>query len=106
MTELFELSAPGHADAHLVDSGIGWHLFVPNGSRLYDIDQQTWHQLQRLQRTGDHRELELRLSELGVDAPPYIDDRPLTDPPIRALSLAVAQKCNLGCTYCYADGGS
>jgi uncharacterized protein len=106
MTELFELSAPGLADAHLVDSGIGWHLFVPNGSRLYDIDQQTWHQLQRLQRTGDHRELEQRLSALGVDAAPYIDDRPLTDPPLRALSLAVAQKCNLGCTYCYADGGS
>jgi uncharacterized protein len=25
---------------------------------------------------------------------------------VRALSLAVAQKCNLGCTYCYAQGGS
>jgi uncharacterized protein len=25
---------------------------------------------------------------------------------VRALSLAVAERCNLGCTYCYADGGS
>src|SRR5207302_1515205 len=24
----------------------------------------------------------------------------------RALSLAVAQRCNLGCTYCYAQQGS
>lgn len=26
--------------------------------------------------------------------------------PLKALSLAVAQKCNLGCTYCYAQGGT
>ena len=26
--------------------------------------------------------------------------------PVRALSLAVAQKCNLGCTYCYAQQGT
>jgi len=26
--------------------------------------------------------------------------------PVRALSLAVAQKCNLGCTYCYAQQGA
>jgi uncharacterized protein len=25
---------------------------------------------------------------------------------LRALSLAVAERCNLGCTYCYAEGGS
>jgi uncharacterized protein len=43
---------------------------------------------------------------LGVDAPAYVDDGPPQQPPVRALSLAVAQKCNLGCTYCYAQGGS
>ena len=26
--------------------------------------------------------------------------------PVKALSLAIAQKCNLGCTYCYAQQGS
>jgi uncharacterized protein len=35
-----------------------------------------------------------------------IDDVPPIRPPVRALSLAVAQKCNLGCTYCYAREGS
>jgi uncharacterized protein len=25
--------------------------------------------------------------------------------PVRAISLAVAQSCNLACTYCYAEGG-
>ena len=46
------------------------------------------------------------MTELGLDAPPAIDDRPLENPPIHALSLAVAQKCNLGCTYCYAQQGT
>lgn len=106
MTELFERSVADTPDVHLVDSGAGWHLFIPNGSRLYDLDEQTWRQLVRLQQAGAVDELDHRLGELGVLAPPYIDDRPPVDPPIRALSLAVAQKCNLGCAYCYAEGGS
>lgn len=105
MTELFAVSAPTATNAHLVDSGAGRHLFIPNGSRLYDIDDNTWDQLQQRQHEGDQA-VQQALVDLGVDAPPYVDDTPVTDPPVRALSLAVAQKCNLGCSYCYADGGS
>src|SRR4029079_1921351 len=25
---------------------------------------------------------------------------------LRSISLAIAQKCNLGCSYCYAEGGT
>src|SRR5207245_2122959 len=32
-------------------------------------------------------------------------DEALANPAIHALSLAIAQKCNLGCTYCYAQQG-
>lgn len=106
MTELFELSAPRSAQAHLVDSGDGLHLLVPNGSRLYDIDAATYAQLDRLRRSGDEGQLRELLQRLGVDAPRYVDDAAPQEPPVRALSLAVAQKCNLGCTYCYAQGGS
>lgn len=106
MSELFELSRPRTPHAHLVDSGTGRHLFLSNGSRLYDLDPQTWDELQRLQLAGDPAELADKLGRLGVDAPPYVDDTLPAEPPVRALSLAVAQKCNLGCTYCYADGGS
>ncbi|HST80972.1 MAG TPA: SPASM domain-containing protein [Kineosporiaceae bacterium] len=105
MTELFELAAPVTPHAHLVDSGVGRHLFVPNGSRFYDIDDATWELLQeQLHLDGDAAQE--TLARLGLDAPDYVDDTPLTAPPVRALSLAVAQKCNLGCSYCYADGGS
>ncbi|MGH3918650.1 MAG: SPASM domain-containing protein [Pseudonocardiaceae bacterium] len=106
MTELFEVSAPLSAQAHLIDSGDGLHLLVPNGSRLYDIDAATYAQLDRMRHSGDESSLRELLQRLGVDAPHYVDDAAPQEPPVRALSLAVAQKCNLGCTYCYAQGGS
>jgi uncharacterized protein len=105
MTELAESGTSTGAEAHLVDSGGGLHLFVPNGSRLYDLDSPTYELLERLQRTGDVAGLEQALRRLGADAPAYVDDAPPEQPPVRALSLAVAQKCNLGCNYCYAQGG-
>ncbi len=106
MTELFELSAPRSADAHLVDSGAGSYLFLPNGSRLYGVDTATHAQLETLLHDGEETALRELLTRLGVDAPAYVDDAAPLEPPVRALSLAVAQKCNLGCTYCYAQGGS
>lgn len=105
MTEPARSRAALGAGAHLVDSGAGLHLFVPDGSRLYDLDAPTFALLERLHRSGDQAGLEEVLGRLGVDAPVYVDDTPPEQPPLRALSLAVAQKCNLGCTYCYAQGG-
>ena len=94
-------SAPRSAHAHLV----GNVLFVPNGSRVFELDDDTSSSLDALLSSGDEAAIEQRLRELGVDVPPLIDDTPVSSPPLRALSLAVAQKCNLGCTYCYAQQG-
>lgn len=82
------------------------HLLVPNGSRLYDVDPATYAELGHVIRGEDDRQTRELLERLGVDAPRYVEDIPPEEPPVRALSLAVAQKCNLGCTYCYAQGGS
>lgn len=104
--ELFDLSAPVSAEAHLVETGAGSLLLVPDGSRVYDVDHETAAALDRaLSGAGDPHVAEL-LRSLGLDAPRYVDDTPPAEPPVRALSLAVAQKCNLGCTYCYAQQGS
>jgi len=86
--------------AHLIG---GTQLFVPNGSQLYDVDAALYAELEAL--LNDDDALEQRLQSLGIDAPPLIDDAPVVSPPLRAISLAVAQKCNLGCTYCYAQQG-
>ncbi|MDX6706710.1 MAG: uncharacterized protein QOI48_2556 [Solirubrobacteraceae bacterium] len=104
--ELFELSAPVSADAHLVETGEGALLLVADGSRVYDIDAATTAALDRARRGDGDREVAELLRELGLEAPRYVDDTPPEEPPVRALSLAVAQKCNLGCTYCYAQQGS
>jgi uncharacterized protein len=81
---------------------MGGHLFVVDGSRLYDADADFYKELEDAQ-AGD-RITEL-LDQLGLGGPPRIDDQPLTEPPLHALSLAIAQKCNLGCSYCYAQQG-
>jgi len=54
---------------------------------------------------GETGALDDLLRRGGLDGEPFIDDTPLEPPPVRALSLAIAQKCNLGCAYCYAEQG-
>jgi uncharacterized protein len=96
-------SAPRSPALHLFADSAGNHLFLADGSRLYDIDAALFA---RIQRAADDDAIVGILRELGLWGAPFIDDRPLDPPPLYALSLAVAQKCNLACVYCYADQGS
>jgi uncharacterized protein len=81
-------------------------LLVVNGTRLYNLEVDTAARVRFAIEAKGADALESLMTDLGLDAPPAIDDRPLESPPIHALSLAVAQKCNLGCTYCYAQQGT
>ncbi len=101
---LFNESRPRSTHAHWTRSGGRAQLFVVNGSRIFDIDDTTLHALEAARIEGDASVL-AQLAELGLEAPPYVDDTALKSPPLHALSLAIAQKCNLGCTYCYASQG-
>lgn len=97
-------SGPRYADAHLLRTDRGAHLFVVDGSRLFDLDEETFEQF--LGASGD-REMASLLQSRGLEAERRsIDDEAPNDVRVRALSLAVAQKCNLGCTYCYAQEGA
>ncbi|PTL84281.1 radical SAM protein [Vitiosangium sp. GDMCC 1.1324] len=102
---LFALSAPHVPDVHLFQTELGRHLLVVNGSRLFDVDAEVSEALDRARLVRDGGAVQRLLEELGVSDAPFIDDQPVESPPVRALSLAVAQKCNLGCTYCYAQQG-
>ncbi len=98
-------SAPRVPQAHLVETALGQHLFVADGSRLFDADMSLFEGFDSAMAEGRADEVAGLLKQVGFDAPPLINDIPLPPPPIHALSLAVAQKCNLGCTYCYAQQG-
>jgi len=95
-------SAPRSPQAHLIESALGRHVFIADGSRLFDADARLFAQFDAAMAEGRVGEL---LDHVGLGGAPFIDDTPLTSPPIHALSLAIAQKCNLGCTYCYAQQG-
>ena len=101
---LFDLSRPLAREVHLIESGIGLHAWVVDGSRLYDLDRENFRRLATSVADGS---AETALAAMHLAQPTaVIDDTPPMRPPVRALSLAVAQKCNLGCSYCYAREGS
>jgi uncharacterized protein len=98
-------TAAGHAEVHLFDTQHGSHLLFVDGSRVYDIDAGLRAQL-RDALAGDPAGVLRLLADHGLESRVHVDDTPVSDPPLRSLSLAVAQSCNLACSYCYADGGS
>ena len=100
---LMREAAPRGPEAHLVDAGATRHLFVADGSRLFDADASLFEAVDAALGVGSTARLLERMGLAG--SPPAVDDTPLTGPPVHALSLAIAQKCNLGCTYCYAQQG-
>ena len=85
---------------HLFETDVGNHVFVTDGSRIYSVDSQTASALDRSAFSVD------KLESIGIPSVNAVSDERVTSMPLHALSLAVAQKCNLGCTYCYAEGGS
>jgi uncharacterized protein len=85
-------------------SSAGEHVLVVDGSRIYDLDETTAAALTRaLDGQGDATELN-RIFALD-STKRRIDGTPLAPPPLHAISLTVAQSCNMGCGYCYADEG-
>jgi uncharacterized protein len=93
------------SDLHLFDSRFGNHLLVVDGSRIYDIDAEFRAEIESsLSHNLDRLDAVLRAR--GLKGTRFVDDLPLEDPPLRNLSLAIAQKCNLACGYCYAQGGT
>lgn len=88
----------------LIESGVGHHVFATNGSRVFDIDTATADRVAALFSSGDVAQAQLFEQALGNDHR-FIEPEAPEVPALRALSLNVAQACNLGCQYCYADEG-
>ncbi len=89
------------AQVHFFETAHGQHVLAIDGSRVFDVPDGTAERFAA--KDADHQMA--FLTSMGLGGAPFIDDAPPENMPVRSLSLAVAQKCNLACTYCYASGG-
>lgn len=80
----------------LLDVESGWVQYIPAAHADLISIQLT---------SGDIARAEITAAGLGfLKASPPERGVPQSVP-LKALSLSIAQKCNLGCTYCYAEQG-
>jgi uncharacterized protein len=101
------MSNPLGAEARLFRSGAGSHLFIADGSRVYDLPDAVASEMELALTAGtDEAVVRALLDDLvGDRRPRYIDETAPAPPPLFSLSLNVAQSCNMSCGYCYADRG-
>ncbi|MGY3679485.1 uncharacterized protein ACVWXU_003108 [Streptomyces sp. TE33382] len=89
---------------HLFDGGSGPHILVSAGSLVYAIPPEARELFEDAAEARDEAAASALLARFGLDVPVALDEVP-AEVPLRSISLAVAQTCNLGCTYCYAEQG-
>jgi uncharacterized protein len=89
---------------HLFESA-GPHLLIPDGSRIYRISKKMHRELKHLIDEKENIRIDQWLLNHQLHSLEMVDDNPVVSPPLTAISLAIAQKCNLGCSYCYAHQG-
>lgn len=89
--------------SHVFETSHGAFVLIVDGSRIYSVDEETAARLKEDPANTEHRLEELGLLDPGAL---YITDEAPRSMAVRSLSLAIAQKCNLACTYCYAQEGS
>ena len=99
-------SKPYSSKLHFISTAANHSkVFIPNRSQFVSVSEEVEQKLKQLVDT-ESSEIDEVLATLGIDVLPAITDTPLETPPTHALSLAISQKCNMGCMYCYAEQGS
>lgn len=81
----------------VIETQVGRYVYVADQSRLYQLQGDAHYSPDQLREA---------LSLLvPIDAQRAIGLETVPVPALRSLSLNVAQACNMGCSYCYADEG-
>lgn len=89
-------------------SEFGKHLFVVDGSRIYDVDESTYKTFESAfqEDSIDDTSLKNTLDDLNIQQQNFISaDSHFIPKTLNSISLNVAQSCNMSCSYCYADEG-
>lgn len=90
---------------HLFGAGDDCGLLVVDGSRIHRVNHKVAELLGFATAAGRPELVADIFDAIGLSSRSIVGDEPPRQIPVRAFSLAIAQKCNLGCTYCYAEGG-
>jgi uncharacterized protein len=99
-------SAPRVPNAHLFRAGRQRMLLSVDAGLVHRIDDSLADALDLAMHYGDAERVALFMAAAGLSVGPAPAEQTPKSIRVRALSLAVAQKCNLGCTYCYAQEGN
>ena len=97
---------PRSAGLHLFNSGAGHFVLDVRSGRIHLLPAEHASALDATLRFGDPGRAELTALAFGMLTPTAKEAEAPRSVPVKAVSLAVAQKCNLGCTYCYAQQGT
>lgn len=93
-----------NSDIHFFNSSLGTHLFIADGSKIYDIKDGKDHFFY----SDDYKfpkEFFVNIATKNTQYKKIDKNNPISPPPLFSLSLNVAQSCNMSCGYCYADEG-
>jgi len=97
---------PRSARLHLFNGGAGHFVLDVESGRIHSLPAAHASALDAPLRLGDPGRAELTALAFGIGTPTVNEVEVPRSVPVKAISLAVAQKCNLGCTYCYAQQGT
>jgi uncharacterized protein len=97
---------PRSAQLHLFHNGTENFMLHVETGKIQPLSDTHANNLEEVLHLGDPARAGLMAMALGLGTAPQDSARPPESVPVNALSLAIAQKCNLGCTYCYAQQGS
>jgi len=85
------------------------HLFVTNGSQVYDIDDTVVSKILEVEKSGNQFKEDSTLYQFlrKFQGTKYIskDIDNVILPSVNSISINIAQACNMSCSYCYADEG-
>ncbi|MEP1741720.1 MAG: radical SAM protein [Kangiellaceae bacterium] len=91
---------------HLFDGGDEKFAYDVEGRRVLQLPVWQYNAIETALRQGDKARGELIAKGFGITSPMPPKTTPPASVSLRALSLAISQKCNMGCTYCYAQKGT
>jgi len=93
------------ADAHLFKVGQEYFALSVGDGGLFEINDLQISNIEQAMLFDDTERAMQLLAMSGVQAAPLKLEQPPSEVTVKSLSLAIAQKCNFGCTYCYAQQG-